>query len=312
MKTLGINEVVRWDSAIGIAEGKIVKVVKRGKVPDVAIDISASVDNPAYQIELLRDGQSTGIFIGKHHSDLSVVSPVEIKMVAEMPESEDEEETDLFPPLTQAQADKINKYRPKGAKEILPNEMVVIEFVAADNLINRGRGKWREKDLKKMVDFFNSLGIPFISDHDWENIKKTLGIVIEGRLLKTPFPPNEILSAAGNKDANTEIVRKEGGYIQAIATVALPVDSDAIERLRYGMGRSVSLGGFSFRDYICPICETSFSDKNCPHYIPDYWAMWEAEDPSLIAPYYIRDGLYDVGELANVVIPNLPGAIAVS
>lgn len=292
-----IGDIVIWDSSIGIVSGIVEKVILEGLIPNISVDIATTKNSPGYLIKLTDKRED--VFVGKLHSDLKTETLV----------TETVEENGVLPYLTEQQLSKLNKFRPSNFPLIGNKEMVAVSFVVADNLINRSNGKWVEKDLVKMTKMLDTMGLPHILDHDWEEVEDVQGIIIEASLVK-PEPPTELVNALQNSELNRQIIKKEG-FIQVIATVALPVDSEIIDRLRIGLGRAVSLGGFSFKDYVCPICNTSFSFKNCPHYIPDGWTEWDA-DPALIAPYYIRDGLYDLGELSTVVIANLPGASLVT
>jgi len=292
-----IGDIVTWDSSIGIVSGIVEKVILEGLIPKISVDIATTKDTPGYLIKLT--DKQEDVFVGKLHSDLKTETLV----------TETVEENGVLPYLTEQQLSKLNKFRPSNFPLIDNKEMVAVSFVVADNLINRSKGKWVEKDLIKMTKMLDTMGLPHILDHDWEEVEDVQGIIIEASLVK-PEPPTELVNALQNSELNRQIIKKEG-FIQVIATVAFPVDSETIDRLRIGLGRAVSLGGFSFKDYVCPICNTSFSFKNCPHYIPDSWTEWDT-DPALIAPYYIRDGLYDLGELSTVVIANLPGASLVT
>lgn len=297
MKKYQIGNFVKWDSAIGTVTGKIKDVFDSGTIPGIKTQVKCSNQNPGYLIELTTSDKQ-GVLVGKNASDLRLETQAIVQNKI----------TD-FPELTEKQVLKLNRFIPKGFPSPIPETLTVIDFVVADNLVNRGRGKWREKDLVVLAKMLDTMGIPHTLDHDWEDINKTQGLVIEGRIVKGKTAPDDLVSAAGNKKLNSEIVEKEG-FVQVFATVALPIDSPIVQRLSMGIGRAVSLGGFAFEDYVCPICDTSFTYKNCQHYIPGGWDAW-GEDPNLVAPYYIRDGLYDLGELSSVLIANLPGATAV-
>ncbi|MEG3875799.1 hypothetical protein QT972_00245 [Microcoleus sp. herbarium7] len=297
MKTYKIGDLVAWDSAIGTITGKIKDSFDSGLIPGIQAKINCSFENPGYLIEL-ENSDRQGILIGKNASDLRLEVFNDLNL-----------EVTTFPKLSLQQISKLNQFIPAGFPKPNPEDLTVIDFVVADNLVNRGRGKWREKDLIILAKMLNTMGIPHTLDHDWEDIEKTQGLVIEGKIFKNTIAPENLVSSAGNKDLNSEIVKKEG-FVQVIAAVVFLIDSPIVQRLSMGIGRAVSLGGFAFEDYVCPICETSFTYKNCPHYIPGGWDAWR-EDPNLVAPYYIRDGLYDLGELSSVLIANLPGATAV-
>lgn len=296
MQKYKVGDCVQWDSAIGTITGNIKDVFDSGTIPGIKAQIECSTQDPGYLIQLTTSDRK-GVLVGKNASDLRLEPQTIVNEITE------------FPKLTEEQILKLNQFVPYGFPKPASENLTAIDFVVADNLVNRGRGKWREKDLVILAKMLDTMGIPHTSDHDWEDIAKTQGLVIEGKILKNKTAPDNLILAAGNKKLNSEILKKEG-FVQVLATVAFPIDSPIVQRLSMGIGRAVSLGGFAFEDYVCPICETSFTYKNCPHYIPGGWDAW-GEDPNLVAPYYIRDGLYDLGELSSVLIANLPGATAV-
>lgn len=303
MKTYDIGDCVFWDSAIGVVSGEIKECFTNGLIPKIRVEVKASSHNPGYLIELTDSGKQS-VLVGKNASDLRMKIPETIETPIE-----ENFQPDGFPKLTDSQISKLNRFVPVGFPKPNPEDLTVVSFIVADNLVNRGRGKWQEKDLKKLARMLDTMGVPHTSDHDWEDIEKTQGLVIAGNIVKNLTAPDDLISAAGNKDLNSEIVKKEG-FVQVLATVVFSINSAIVQRLSMGIGRAVSLGGFAFKDYVCPICETSFTYKNCQHYIPGSWDAW-GEDPNLVAPYYVRDGLYDLGELSSVLIANLPGATAV-
>ncbi|MEG5173301.1 hypothetical protein [Microcoleus sp. B3-D7] len=302
MKTLfKIGDEVSWDSSVGTVSGIVEQVVLDGLIPKISIDIATTKTTPGYLIKLAN--RQDDVFVGKLHSDLREPK-TEVAVTEVAPDRHD-----TLPYLTKPQLAKLNKFRPSGFPLIADETMVAISFVVADNLINRSKGKWTEKDLAKMAKMLDRMGLPHILNHNWESVEDVQGIIIEAKLVKSK-PPSELVDALQNGELNRQIVKNEE-FVQVVATVAFPANSGIVDKLKIGLGRAVSLGGFSFKDYVCPLCNTSFSFKNCPHYIPDSWTEWDA-DPSLVAPYYIRDGLYDLGELSTVVIANLPGASLVT
>lgn len=292
-----IGDKVVWDSSVGAVSGIVEEIILDGLIPRISVDITTAKDSPGYLIKL---AGRQDVFVGKLHSDLKHET-----LAAQAVISQDES----LPYLTEQQLAKLNKFRPANFPLIADKQMVAVSFVVADNLVNRGKGKWVEKDLVKMTKMLDSMGLPHILNHNWEAVEDVQGIIIGAGLVK-PEPPTELVDILQNSELNRQIVKNER-FMQVIATVAFPADSAIVNKLKIGLGRAVSLGGFSFKDYVCPICDTSFSFKNCPHYIPDSWTEWDA-DPALVAPYYIRDGLYDLGELSTVVIANLPGASLVT
>lgn len=292
-----IGDKVVWDSSVGAVSGIVEEIILDGLIPRISVDITTAKDSPGYLIKL---AGRQDVFVGKLHSDLKHETLAAQAVISQ---------NESLPYLTEQQLTKLNKFRPANFPLIADKQMVAVSFVVADNLVNRGKGKWVEKDLVKMTKMLDSMGLPHILNHNWEAVEDVQGIIIGASLVKSE-PPTELVDILQNSELNRQIVKNEG-FIQVISTVAFPADSAIVNKLKIGLGRAVSLGGFSFKDYVCPICNTSFSFKNCPHYIPDSWTEWDV-DPTLIAPYYIRDGLYDLGELSTVVIANLPGASLVT
>jgi hypothetical protein len=114
-----------------------------------------------------------------------------------------------------------------------------------------------------------------------------------------------LLDLAGNSAINQEIFKKEG-ILQVEFDAAFPINSQALEGLRFGLLNKVSLGGFRFRSIDCPLCNMSFIRPECQHTIP--WVSMDGNSESITAPYYIRSGVYDLTECSLILCPNLPGA----
>jgi hypothetical protein len=145
-------------------------------------------------------------------------------------------------------------------------------------------------------------GITVTLDHDWENINKVQGRVFDAKYEEEEPPYNE-LAKAGNFELNSWIVGDEG-YAKLELKAIIPVDSPILESLWLGTISYVSLGNFTIEDLWCPLCDCSFYDAACPHLIP---SLVES-DTEITAPFYIRKGSKDLGEVSLVLIPNLPGA----
>lgn len=207
--------------------------------------------------------------------------------------------------LSSDQLKLINQFTPEQLEPLQAEEIEIISFIGADNLINRGLGKWGTDELATLAKLLP--GLPFTLDHDWGDVSKTQGIIFDARVNKFGVAPEPILTAAGNFDWNRRIVAEEG-YITCEFDVAIPSSSPALGGLRFGQLNTVSLGGFNYRDHICPLCKASFSDERCPHLIPEVWMGWTVDTDKRFAPYYVRSGVYDLGEASLVTIPNLPGA----
>jgi hypothetical protein len=200
-----------------------------------------------------------------------------------------------FPHPTPEEMLKIKKF-----SNAEPHQVVVVEITAADNLMNRGRGKWSKDSLLKLAML--APGITVTLDHDWENINKVQGRVFDAKYEEEEPPYNE-LAKAGNFELNSWIVGDEG-YAKLELKAIIPVDSPILESLWLGTISYVSLGNFTIEDLWCPLCDCSFYDDKCPHLIP---SLVES-DTEITAPFYIRKGSKDLGEVSLVLIPNLPGA----
>nr|WFD61482.1 MAG: hypothetical protein [uncultured cyanophage] len=170
-----------------------------------------------------------------------------------------------FPHPTPEEMEKIKQF-----SNAEPHQIVVVEIMAADNLMNRSRGKWSLDSLRSLAML--APGITLTLDHDWENISKVQGRVFSAEFESEEETPFEELTKAGNFDLNRWIVADEG-Y-------------------------------FTIEDLWCPLCDCSFYDAACPHLIPSL----VEPDTEITAPFYIRKGSKDLGEVSLVLIPNLPGA----
>lgn len=205
---------------------------------------------------------------------------------------------------TDKQLALINQFIPAGASPMTASDIVTIPFVAADNLVNRSLDCWDVVSLKRMAQLLP--GLPMTLDHDWDDTSKEWGRIYSADFVRSQNAPESAIDRAGNKKSNSQIVEKYGFY-QVIFEVFAPIDSPVVKALKRGHSGGVSTGGFQFTDYSCPICDTSFYDKKCPHVPPDRWMGITEDDPD-VAPYAVRVGLFDIGEVSIVTMPNLPNA----
>lgn len=205
---------------------------------------------------------------------------------------------------TDKQLTLINQFIPAGASPMTVSDIVTIPFVAADNLVNRSLDCWDVVSLKRMAQQLP--GLPMTLDHDWDDTSKEWGRIYSADFVRSQNAPESAIDRAGNKKSNSQIVEKYGFY-QVIFEVFAPIDSPVVRALKHGHSGGVSTGGFQFVDYFCPICDTSFYDQKCPHVPPDRWMGITEDDPD-VAPYAIRTGLFDIGEVSIVTMPNLPNA----
>lgn len=269
----------------------------------LGLDISPEVSLSAKDKILLKQGE----FIPVKEISLNYIGDTG-EMVAEYKKEFKIPTLTSFPSAKQVEL--YNSFLPAGFPSVEQHEFTIYYLRVADNLINRGLGRWTEPDLQKICKKLP--GIPVTLDHDWENNNKSHSIVIDSKM--EFISPDEVVSCQwltekmdtkGLLNENQKIIEKEG-FISAIAEVAIPsISSPTIQKIRFGLLNSVSLGGFEFTDIGCPICNTSFLDrKKCSHRIPTDETLGEEN----VAPYYNRLNLIDLGEVSFVLIPNLPVA----
>lgn len=213
---------------------------------------------------------------------------------------------------TPNQLSLINKYRPKGTPPIEADEVISIPFIASDNLVSRSLGAWDIDSLHCMQRLFPSR--PLTINHEWEQVEKVVGFIYDAVVIMRPDAPPALLNKVGNFDLNRQIVARNG-FAQLVLYTCVEATSPVVSGLRFRRLGDVSTGGFTNKSPGCPLCETSFDDPDCPHYIPDFWTMMMAEygeiKEELIAPYFIRQGFVDAVELSLVLCGNLPGASVV-
>jgi hypothetical protein len=70
--SVSTGDMVSWNSSGGTARGKIVRIVREGKinVPDSSFSIEGTEDDPAALIQLYRDGKPTDTKVGHKVSTL--------------------------------------------------------------------------------------------------------------------------------------------------------------------------------------------------------------------------------------------------
>ena len=251
------------------------------------------------KVEVFRDGKRSGtiIEIPKGHvtkfADQAAMAEPTVK------------ERFVYQRPSEQQLVKINSFLMNGAPALTADNTVTVPFVAADNLLNRGLDRWDMDSLAAMANLLP--GLPCLLDHDWDDTSKEWGRIYSAELVRSRLAPDGALNRAGNFDQNRQIVNKEG-FAQVVFEVFTAPDSPVVRALLRGHSGNISTGGFRFTDYVCPTCNTSFSDAECPH-IPPYpmWGIYPDEEEG-VAPYAIRTGLFDMGEASIVTIPNLPNA----
>jgi hypothetical protein len=180
---------------------------------------------------------------------------------------------------------------------VTAEEIEVVPFIATDNLVARSRTKWPLPALDKIAQLV--VGKPFELNHDWDDVGAIVGVVFSAEVLHLERVPEAYLLQKGSRD-----VFQDEGYHPVIAQVAFPRTSTLLSGLQLGAVPNVSIGYFKVTDLICPWCDVSFYDEDCPHVPPSPWYS----DYSLTAPYAIRADTTDMGELSSVVIPDVIGA----
>ena len=70
--SVSTGDMVSWNSSGGTASGKVVRIVREGKinVPDSSFSIEGTEDDPAALIQLYRDGKPTDTKVGHKVSTL--------------------------------------------------------------------------------------------------------------------------------------------------------------------------------------------------------------------------------------------------
>ena len=285
------GEKVKWRVNDRVAFGEVDQVVESGIVPGIA----TTVNGPAARVKVIRDNQPTDDYVGIPLSCLDrVAARSDMRRSYQMrPPNEDELKT-------------INKMIPTGAPPRTVDNTVIVPLLAADNLINRGLDKWDLPSLQTMSKI--GTGIPALLDHDWDDVGKVWGKVFAAHYEHSDKAPADAIDMAGNRKLNRRVIDEEG-YAATIFEVFSDPNNPVISAIRNGYIGKVSTGGFEFSDFYCPECGISFRDERCPHEIPDkYWGITHDKYPDQVAPYAIRVGLSDMGEVSIVTIPNLPNA----
>ena len=205
------------------------------------------------------------------------------------------------------QLDLINKYTPAQTPPLKAEELIVFTFVGADNILNRSQSRWRTQELIQLAKLCP--GLPLTLDHEWDDVSKVQGIIFDSRITKVNNPDivDTAINSAGNAPINNAIITTEG-LLQLEFDAAIPINSQILEALRFGLLGKVSFGGFRFRDILCPICNQSFSSSACPHSIPWGSSVGMGVENENTAPYYVRTDVYDLLECSIVLAPNLPMA----
>ena len=200
------------------------------------------------------------------------------------------------------------------------DEFCLFTILASDNLVNRSYRKWHQTLLRDICE--QSIGVPFLLNHDWDDAEEIIGIVVNTELKTYSEIPEGYKQVRGYEEVNKKIVDKEGLQV-AYFTVAVPKECEAKGKIEQGIYKGVSTGGFlESYELICPNCsaekgrEVSFlevdkmGDYVCPHQMPYSFMnpQFNEDENYNFADYMEINGVYDAIELSVVVSPNLPNA----
>lgn len=212
---------------------------------------------------------------------------------------------------TSEHIDKINSFLSTKTE---PEDWFVCLIYSSDNLVNRSQEKWSINILKAMEKRSN--GTLLLLDHDWFEVKSSVGFIFDSFLAENQSPPSQ--QAIGHEEDNKKIIGKEG-YFCLFNWVAIPKNQEIVSAINERRSQYVSTGGFVNKTrLICPICteekgrEIGVYDLNdegkyiCPHSLPGYG--WWDDSEEMEMPYVIWDGDYDPIEVSIVNSPNLPAA----
>jgi len=291
---VSVGNAVKWTVSPGkVAVGVVRAVCDDGNNTGLPVKISG----PAAKIEVIREGVPSGDFVGIKIGGLTVVDKV-ISTAAVR-------SVYKIHPATEDELKLINAMLPSGVSPRTAEDTVVVPFAIADNLVNRGLDRWGLDELQAMAKL--APGLPMLLDHDWSDVSKVWGKIFSAFYEHADKAPAAAMAAAGNAKLNKEIVKSEG-HGQTVALAFARPNNPVVLAIMDGLVGKVSTGGFAFKDYECPLCNTSVRDDKCPHYLPDKrWGETHDVDP-IFAPYVTRKGLVDLGEVSIVTIPNLPNA----
>ena len=68
---LSVGDMVKWGSSGGGVQGRIKKIVRDGRVPEIPVKVEGTKDDPAAQIEVYKDGKASGVLVGHKLSSLT-------------------------------------------------------------------------------------------------------------------------------------------------------------------------------------------------------------------------------------------------
>lgn len=206
---------------------------------------------------------------------------------------------------TEEELAKINQWRPRGSPEYDANELLTVPILASNNLLHSELMKWDLNAIESMVASY--YGKDFMLNHDWMDVKQTFGFIYDAELWHIPRLSSQqvatLINLSPNPEVDKETLTKEG-YYQVILYGAIEASHPIASEIRYRRKSDISVGGYFHGDWICPLCQSSFSDKACKHYPPSWLASMLVAfgeiEPEDVAPYYIRSGRMDSVEVSLV------------
>lgn len=195
----------------------------------------------------------------------------------------------------------INQFRPRGAEPYVMQELYTVPILASTNLLHESLAVWTETALETMVATYP--GSDLMLDHAWDEGMKTVGFVYDAELWHIPRPSRDsverIIADSANPEIDRGIVARDGLY-QVICYAAIEASHPIVSDIRMGRKSDVSIGGAFHGNFVCPLCNVPFEDRdNCSHYPPIGFFLFIAE-PEELAPYYIRNGQVVSVELSMV------------
>lgn len=211
---------------------------------------------------------------------------------------------------TPEQLTAINKWKPYGQDDYVANELLSVPILASTSMLRQDMTVWTEKTLQSMVATY--AGEALILNHDWEDVRQSIGFVYDAELLRIPAggmtAKNILLERSINSDIDEELYDKQG-FIAVICYAAIAAESPSAGAIRYRQISDVSTGGMiQNAKYICPLCGGDFGADD-EHYPPTPWVNFMVEmgeiDGDLVAPFAWRDGWHNSFELSFVTVGNV-------
>ncbi len=205
---------------------------------------------------------------------------------------------------TERQLELINQYVPAGMPRLRESDVIVVPFVAANNLVTRNMGAWTESELYQLTDML--AGKPLMMDHE-DEVEYVIGRLIEGTVQRSMSAPADVLDMAGWGEENRTIVQRDG-FCQAIMYGYIQSNTPWVDALRYGRLSEVSVGRFIYEYHGCPICKIPLDSPDCPHDFMMPWEDYEDMSEGEYVTYFERKNLIDVMEMSLVSLPACPNA----